>query len=247
MLKYNLIAKDHNGRPAINGHGAGVIIDPIKFIHDPSFALGSESYGYVDVSSILDVYHNGFDLGYDYLFVRDRIIELVELKATDSGATEDLQEVGYGLCTLDEKEVLARLFIGDLATHEQDFGKQRVAVWHKERHSESTKAREYRMLQAETLINRELGELEKTAIMAFLTSLVVQVDLIGTGTPQTYCFDHHKNYLKFGRTAGILNYFNGLEMFAGRGLVNMPWQPKTLTMVELASQLTFILRDGVEG
>lgn len=66
-----------NGKPCLDGHGAGVVAEPIKIEAEPTF-------GHINVSSIKNWYEEGFDLKYDYIFVRNEILKLTiaEVKTT---------------------------------------------------------------------------------------------------------------------------------------------------------------------
>lgn len=302
---YKLLAREHLGKPALKGHGGGIIPpkERLKVELNPNFAYGSSSYGWLDVTSIENYYKEAKGLlPQDYLFIRQRIIELVEAKAIDKtlGVINDPEEIGvtalgtryyigsnptgdmasypgtiavktddgydfldpialgYNFCSREEKEIAARLNIGLMKDHKADFGESNVEAWNKEYHRAATEARFFRIIEAETLINRQLPN-NKNQVMAALTSMVIELDLLGTGTPQSYCFDHHKNYKDFGIVGsidfhpirnpnpgfGIVDYFLGLSIFRNMGLVDMAWQGETMSVEEIAQQIKSTLIWGV--
>lgn len=295
---YKLIAKESYGKPTINGNGAGSgITNPILFVDNPTFEYNSVSYGYYDVHTIENVFNNWNDVpGIDYIFMRDRILELITNKALDKciatvneppqspkvgelyfiddnplgefknktgyiakridGAWEfnDPDIIGYQDLTDSEKEIAAKLNIGSLDDEEVLFNKNLIEQWNKEYHNLSTKARLYRILKAETLINRELPA-TKNIVMLSLTSLVIDLPNIGN-----VCIDFHKSYKDFGiigtqfdyhsiknpqPATGIMDYFYGTSLFTGRGLVDMPWEGRNYTKQEIANNIKAILVDGV--
>ena len=92
---YKLLAYNFQGKPAINGHGAGMIGgDRLRIEKDLTLPDGIKLYEfekgdridtYFDVTSIENYYNEAFGAipDRDYLFVRDRILELVKQKAYD--------------------------------------------------------------------------------------------------------------------------------------------------------------------
>ena len=304
IKKFKLIAKVFRDKPCINGHGL-VEKNPIKFLENPTFELNSPSYGYIDVTSIENIFNNGFDVyPYDYDFVRDRIRYLIRQKAIDvckgvvndpetilirvpedkyyigdnpvgefanyrnviANVTEDLnfeyldpENLGYEYLTDKEKSIAAKLYIGDSSSHKQNFTTEELQQWYPIYHANSTKSRLSRIIEAETIIDRELPNY-KNVVMTSLTSKVIEIDLIGVGSPQMYCFDLHKNYKDFGiiwsiidynpiknpnPAFGILDYFNSTSIFQGQGLSSMTIDGKTLSNDEIVAKMNNILAYGI--
>ena len=258
--------------------------------------------GYQDISSIENWKTFALDrnqFNRDYIFIRERIKQLVIQKAVDSclgeitdpstltpqagdrycvgiggvgdwlgkdnliaewqGSWEfyDKEFLGYTLCNSAEKEIAMELYIGDPDQHDQEFGAEVAQEWREEYHEIAIPAREKRIIRAETLIETQLRPYQ-SPIMLLITSLVTTVDL-GFG-PQQFSIDLHKNYWRFGvlgtvedyhaiknpqGSVGIMDYIYGRSLFAGSGLIDMPWQPSTMTMPQLCDRVNEILVLGI--
>ena len=149
----------------------------------------------------------------------------------------DKDVLGYSLCSLEEKEIAAQLYIGLINDHERDFEPIETRLWREEHHELATETRLKRMLAAESLIAQELPAYQGI-VMLTITSLVTELNV--TGTPQLYSIDLHKNYNYFGVRSsvldfhpiknpnpgvGIMDYFYGTSLFTDKGLINMPFTP----------------------
>lgn len=169
----------------------------------------------------------------------------------------DKDVLGYSLCTYEEKRIAAQLYIGLIEDHETDFDPTETKIWREEYHEKATENRLKRMLAAEALIQQELPAYQGFVLLT-ITSLVTELDLTGTGQSQLYSIDLHKNYKDFGvkgeidfhpiknpsPAVGIMDYFYGKSLFTGKGLIDMPFQPKNMTMQQLCDRVYDILVNG---
>ncbi len=170
----------------------------------------------------------------------------------------DKDVLGYSLCSLEEKEIAAQLYVGLISDHEADFDSTETKLWREEYHEKATETRLKRMLAAETLIQQELPAYQSFVLLT-ITSLVTELDLTGTGQTQLYSIDLHKNYKDFGvkgsiedfhpiknpnPAVGIMDFFYGRSLFTNKGLINMPFTPTNMTMQELCDRVYDILING---
>lgn len=168
----------------------------------------------------------------------------------------DKEFLGYQLCSETEKRIAMELYVGSPADHDLDFGAAEAQHWREEYHETATPVREKRIKRTETLIESQLRPYQ-SVIMLIITSLVTDLD-IGFG-PQSFSIDLHKNYWRFGVKGtvedyhgiknptpgiGLMDYVYGRSLFTGKGLIDMPWTPDTMTMTEVCARINEILVVG---
>ncbi|MGL6342705.1 MAG: hypothetical protein ACRC80_26645 [Waterburya sp.] len=243
----------NGGGSATLGIGYGLISEPVKIVLDTDPIPD----GYRDISSIKYWYQFGEQLGLDFLLTKEVILRCVHKKAlewleTNAEDKRDIESIGYSLCTLLEKEILAKLYIASPQDHLQDFSVEDFKEFRNNYHTKATATRFERIKLAETLIDKELP-LTKGIVILDLTS-----QLISIGSKQ-YCIDFHKSYKEFGSVGsvedyhpiknpnpgvGLLDYFNSRSLFKGKGFLDYSWTPLTLSMQELANKVSLILTTG---
>ena len=155
---------------------------------------------------------------------------------------------GYYDVPKEEKEYLAKLYIGEQYQHEADFGVDTVKQWRGDYHNNATDARSQRLKKAEGFIEIELRAYSGLIVLT-ITSLVTELD-VGFGS-QLYSIDMHKNFKEFGikgsiedyhpvknpqPSVGIMDYIMSRNLFDGKGLRSMPWQPATLPDIKAACE-----------
>ncbi len=269
-----------DGGSVTEGKGYGVVPNPLQIILDSDPIPPA----YRDISTITYWHKFARDLGYDYLFIRDRVFSAAldglplagvyssssEVESLEEGVvvrvaldpSDDFEGYGnqfgvhlqgewqfyepidyaYRLANDTEKEILARLNIGNINHRLLDFPKQDIYDWAGEYHVNAIACRTARIRWLATYFAAEMPWGLSSAMAAIFGSPVGNLYWLYTEAGVFGTIEDRRPM------PGILDYFLGRSLFKDKGLTSIkaiPTSPR-LTLEQVARNAYNYLYLGVK-